>query len=76
MLSSEHFYIIKYIFFLFHLDILDFHNTFEISDQFVCVCVCVCVCVHAHVCVLMAQSCPTLCDPLDIGFSKQEYWSG
>ena len=33
-------------------------------------------------CVLVAQSCPTLCDPMDcsppgfIGFSKQEYWNG
>ena len=34
--------------------------------------------------VLVAQSCPTLCDsmnlarqsPLSMGFSKQEYWSG
>ena len=32
----------------------------------VCVCVCVCTCVHvrAHACVC-AQSCPTLCDPMD-----------
>ena len=36
----------------------------------------VCVCVCARVCVLVAQSCLTLCDPLDMGFSKQEYWSG
>ena len=36
------------------------------------------------VCVLVAQSCPTLCDlwtaahqaPLSIGFSRQTYWSG
>ena len=36
-----------------------------------------------HAC-LVAQSCPTLCDPMDcilpaplsIGFSRQEYWSG
>ena len=35
------------------------------------------------VCVLIAQSCPTLCDPMDcsppvpwsMGFSRQEYWS-
>ena len=27
-----------------------------------CVCVCVCVCV---VCVLVAELCPTLCDPMD-----------
>ena len=35
-------------------------------------------------CCLVAQSCPTLCDPvtvthqapLSMGFSKQEYWSG
>ena len=35
-------------------------------------------------CVLVAQSCPTLCNPMDcsppappsMGFSKQEYWSG
>ena len=28
--------------------------------------------------VLVAQSCPTLCDPMDLstGFSRQEYWSG
>ena len=32
--------------------------------------------------VLVAQSCPTLCDPTDcqaplfMGFAKQEYWSG
>ena len=34
--------------------------------------------------MLLAQSCPTLCDPIDcgpqfplsIGFSRQEYWSG
>ena len=27
----------------------------------------------------IAQSCPTLCDPMDcpsMGFSRQEYWSG
>ena len=37
-----------------------------------------------YVCVLLTQSCPTLCDPwtaacqapLSIGFSRQEYWSG
>ena len=37
-----------------------------------------------HVCVLVAQSCPTLCDPVDpscqvppfMGFSRQKYWSG
>ena len=31
------------------------------------------------VCVLVAQSCPTLCDPtgpLSMGFSRQEHWSG
>ena len=35
-------------------------------------------------CVLVAQSCPTLCNswtgahltPLSMGFSRQEYWSG
>ena len=35
-------------------------------------------------CVLVAQSCATLCDPMDcscqaslsMGFSRQEYWSG
>ena len=44
-----------------------------------CVCVCVCVCV-----CLVAQSCPTLCDPMDCslpdssahGCPRQEYWSG
>ena len=30
----------------------------KLSKQCVCVCVCVCVCAHA-------QSCPTLCDPMD-----------
>ena len=37
-----------------------------------------------YVCVLVAQSCPTLCNPMycsptDVsvhGFSRQEYWSG
>ena len=36
------------------------------------VCVCVCVCVCMCVCVLVAQSCPTPCDPMDCnpaGFS-------
>ena len=32
--------------------------------QMSCVCVCVCVCVHARA-RSVAQSCPTLCDPLD-----------
>ena len=27
--------------------------------------ICVCVCVCARVCVLVAQSCPTFCDPMD-----------
>ena len=39
---------------------------------------------HWHVCVLLARSCLTLCDPwtvackvpLSMGFSRQEYWSG
>ena len=34
--------------------------------------------------LLVAQSCPSLCDPMDValqaplsvGFSRQEYWSG
>ena len=42
---------------------------------------CVCACVRA--CVLVAQSCPSLCDPTDCSppgssiheFSVQEYWS-
>ena len=37
-----------------------------------------------HVCVLVTQSCPTLCDPMDtscqaplfMGFFRQKYWSG
>ena len=33
-----------------------------VSDPTGCVCVCVCVCVCTGVC---AQSCPTLCDPID-----------
>ena len=49
------------------------------------VCVCVCVCMCMYVCVLVAQSCLTLCDPMDcvacqappsMEFSRQEYWSG
>ena len=24
----------------------------------------------------VAESCPTLCDHMPVGFSKQEYWSG
>ena len=52
-----------------------------VTHTHVCVvCVCVCVCV----CVLVAQFCPTLCDPmnyslpgsLSMEFSRQEYWSG
>ena len=39
---------------------------------------------HWHVCVLLAQSCLTLCNPwtiackapLSMGWSRQEYWSG
>ena len=40
---------------------------------------------HVYVCVLVAQSCPTLCDPMDyiahlvplsMEFSRQEYPSG
>ena len=52
---------------------------------YVCMCVCVCVCTHTRVCTLVAQSCPTLCNPMDYiahqapmsmeFFSKQEYWS-
>ena len=30
----------------------------------VCVCVCVCLCVYSCMC-LVAQLCPTLCDPMD-----------
>ena len=44
-------------------------------------------CVCAYVCVLIAQSCPALCNPMDCSlpgspvqarmeFSRQEYWSG
>ena len=33
--------------------------------EHVCVCVCVCVCTHACMYVLVAQSCPTLCDPMN-----------
>ena len=47
-------------------------NTYNIMNKEVCVC------------VLVAQSCPILCDPMDrsppgslsMGFSRQEYWSG
>ena len=48
----------------------------------VCVCVCVCVCKRTRT---HAQSCLTLCDPIDfvahqvlqsMGFSRKEYWSG
>ena len=35
-------------------------NLFYIATQDMCVCVCVCVCV-----CLVAQSCQTLCDPMD-----------
>ena len=42
------------------------------------------VCTSVCECVLVAQLCPTLCDPMDVahqvslsmGFSRQEYWSG
>ena len=41
-------------------------------------------CVQWRLKVLVAQLCPTLCDPMDcacqaplsMGFSRQEYWSG
>ena len=40
-------------------------------------------CSWASFCCLVAQSCPTLCDPVDcspagsfVGFSRQQYWSG
>ena len=44
------------------------------------VCVCVCTSMRA----MYAQSCPTLCDPVDcslpvsrsMGFSRQGYWTG
>ena len=26
--------------------------------------------------VIVVQSCPTLCYPMDMGFPRQEYWSG
>ena len=26
--------------------------------------------------VIVVQSCPTLCNPMDMGFPRQEYWSG
>ena len=49
----------------------------QLMEVGLCVCVCVCVCV-------LAQSCPTLCDPMDCSplgslsmeYSKQEHWSG
>ena len=44
-----------------------------IQYKFSSVCVCVCVCVK------VAQSCPSLCDPMDytvMEFSTPEYWSG
>ena len=39
----------------------DFHFTSLYSSYFNLLCVCVCVCAH----VLDAQSCPTLCKPMD-----------
>ena len=42
-------------------------NTFIVSHKHADVCVCVCVCVS----VLAAQSCPTLCDPMDCNCSCQ-----
>ena len=42
-------------------------NTFIVSHKHADVCVCVCVCVS----VLVAQSCPTLCDPMDCNCSCQ-----
>ena len=47
---------------------------------------CVCVYIYIYICcvVLVAQLCPTVCDPMDCSppgplsmeFSRQEYWSG
>ena len=50
---------------------------------FVCVCLYIYIYTHTHGC-LVAQSCLTLCDPLDYSppgsssmeFSRQEYWCG
>ena len=47
----------------------------------VCVCLCVCLCVCVY---LIAQSCPTLCDPVNVAchaplsveFSRREYRVG
>ena len=35
------------------------------TKLFTFICVCVCVCARARACILVAQSCPTLCDPID-----------
>ena len=54
-----------------------FSHLFLVSSEFL---LGICVC-----CCLLAQSCPTLCHPMDCkptslfcsrGFSRQEYWSG
>ena len=44
----------------------------------VCVslCVCVCVCVLSHVLLFMTPWTIAHQDPLSLGFSRQEYWSG
>ena len=56
----------------------------DVCFVFISMCVCVCVRVCVCVCVLVAQLCPTLCDPTDCsppgssvhGILQQEYWSG
>ena len=44
----------------------------------VCVfmCVCVCVCALSHVLLFMTLRTVAHQDPLSLGFSRQEYWSG
>ena len=49
-----------------------------LSMEKLCVCVCVCVCVKllSHVQLLATPWTVARQDPLSMGFSRQEYWSG
>ena len=49
-----------------------------LSMEKLCVCVCVCVCVKllSHVQLFATPWTVARQDPLSMGFSRQEYWSG
>ena len=54
----------------FHLFVFINIWTIYFEIFFICVCVCVCVCARARTCALLAQSCPTLCDPMGCSLAR------